>query len=666
MILESVEHGLLIWPTTEENKVTRIKKYAKLSVAEKIQVNFDMKANNIILQGDDLIACLNKAMAFLTVVASSRFSSRNNQLRTFSNPRNHAAFQDGRVTVQQTQRRQGKSYSGTGYKSNATSSVGNNASRHTKTEDLDTYDSECDDVSNAKAVLMDNISNYGYEVISEIPHFETYLNDMENQSVHAMQDFEQIPVVDVTDKEITSFDLQLLVEHFNPVGDNTGVLEYDVLDDSTCLMLLEDVRGSANLTFLTLFLGVALTFFALSLIALGQAKEKQPLDNELDFSCKHAQRIQELLVYVRETYPNAIKLSAKRLLPHPKTMSRKLGLKCSTSNCESKPTGNKKNDRILQTPSRNMKNKVEAQPRKVNKKNRAVEPIYEVDVKKSQLNANSKLICATYIPSSSSPVMTGCLACSLVSGLRMFKTYDKEPLSAHELKVMLINLKWIYKVKIDEFSGVLKNKARLVAQGFRQEKGIDFEESFAPVARIEAIHIFVVNAANKNITIFQMDVKMTFLNGELKEEVYVSQPEGFVDEDNPSHMYKLKKALYGLKQAPRAWYDMLSSFLILQHFSKEKNKLDKDLHGKPIDATLYHGMIRSLMYLTSSRPDLIYAVCLCARYQDTSMSLTAYGDADHAGCQDTRRSTSGSAQFLGDKLDSWSSKKKKRNVISST
>ncbi|GJX68137.1 retrovirus-related pol polyprotein from transposon TNT 1-94 [Tanacetum coccineum] len=316
--------------------------------------------------------------------------------------------------------------------------------------------------------------------------------------------------------------------------------------------------------------------------------------------------------------------------------------------------------------------------------------------------------------------------------------------------VFLIKLKWIYKVKTDEFGGVLKNKARLVAQGFRQEEGIDFEESFAPVARIEAIRIFVANAAHKNMTIYQMDVKTAFLNGELKEEVYVSQPEGFVDQDNPSHVYKLKKALYGLKQAPRAWYDMLSSFLISQQFSKgavdptlftrhagndillisqsprgifinqskyayeivkkyglhstdsvdtpmiENKKLDEDLQGKQVDATLYRGMIGSLMYLTASRPDLNYVVCLCARYQakptekhlqavkrifrylngtinmglwyskDTDMSLTAYADADHAGCQDTRRSTSGSAQFLGDKLVSWSSKKQKSTAISST
>ncbi|GKC71155.1 retrovirus-related pol polyprotein from transposon TNT 1-94 [Tanacetum coccineum] len=114
--------------------------------------------------------------------------------------------------------------------------------------------------------------------------------------------------------------------------------------------------------------------------------------------------------------------------------------------------------------------------------------------------------------------------------------------------VFLIKLKWIYKVKIDESGGVLKNKARLVAQGFRQEEGINFKESFAPIVRIKAIRIFVAYAAHKNMIIYQMDVKMAFLNGELKEE--------------------LKKALYGLKQAPHAWYDMLSSFLISQQFLK--------------------------------------------------------------------------------------------------
>ncbi|GKA64721.1 retrovirus-related pol polyprotein from transposon TNT 1-94 [Tanacetum coccineum] len=120
-------------------------------------------------------------------------------------------------------------------------------------------------------------------------------------------------------------------------------------------------------------------------------------------------------------------------------------------------------------------------------------------------------------------------------------------------KVMVITLKWIYKVKLDELGGILKNKARLVARGYRQEEGINFEESFAPVARLEAIRIFHAFSAHMNMVVYQMDVKTTFLNGNLREEVYVSQPDEFVDPDNPNHVYMLKKALYGLKHAPRAW-----------------------------------------------------------------------------------------------------------------
>ncbi|GJW85443.1 retrovirus-related pol polyprotein from transposon TNT 1-94 [Tanacetum coccineum] len=256
-------------------------------------------------------------------------------------------------------------------------------------------------------------------------------------------------------------------------------------------------------------------------------------------------------------------------------------------------------------------------------------------------------------------------------------------------KVMVITLKWIYKVKLDELGGILKNKAWLVACGYCQEEGIDFEESFAPVARLEAISIFLAFAAHMNMVVYQMDVKTVFLNGNLWEE--------------------LKKALYGLKQAPRAWYDMLSSFLISQDFSKgtvdptlfirregkelllvqiyvddiifaastpelcdlfakiiprgifihqskyaleslnkygfdscdpvgtpmvEKSKLDEDKERKAIDPSYYRGMIGTLLYLTAT-----------------------FVDADHAGCQDTRRSTSGIMQFLGDRLVSWSSKR---------
>nr|GEY56807.1 hypothetical protein [Tanacetum cinerariifolium] len=336
-------------------------------------------------------------------------------------------------------------------------------------------------------------------------------------------------------------------------------------------------------------------------------------------------------------------------------------------------------------------------------------------------------------------------------------------------QVMVITLKWIYKVKLDELGGILKNKARLVACGYRQEEGIDFEESFAPVARLEAIRIFLAYVAHKNMVVYQMDVKTAFLNGNLREDVYVSQPDGFVDPDNPNHVYKLKKDLYGLKQAQRAWYDMLSSFLLSQDFSKgsvdptlfirkngndlllvqidvddiifaastlklcdlfanligifinqskyaleshkkygfescdpvdtpmvEKSKLDEDKEGKAVDPSHYHGMIGTLLYLTASRPDLQFSICMCARYQarpikkhihtvkrifrylhetvhrglwypkDSFVSLTAFVNADRAGCQDTRRSTSGSVQFLGERLISWSSKRQKSAAISNT
>ncbi|GKB04663.1 retrovirus-related pol polyprotein from transposon TNT 1-94 [Tanacetum coccineum] len=281
-------------------------------------------------------------------------------------------------------------------------------------------------------------------------------------------------------------------------------------------------------------------------------------------------------------------------------------------------------------------------------------------------------------------------------------------------------------------------------------RGIDFEESFAPMARLDAIRIFLDYVAHMNMIVYQMDVKTAFLNGILREEVYVSQPDGFVDQDNPNHVYKLKKALYGLKQAPRAWYDLLSKFLLSREFSKgtmdptlfirrqgkdillisqsprgifinqskdaleslkkygmessdpvdtpmgEKSKLDEDTQGKAVDPTYYRGMVGTLMYLTTSRPDLTFVVCMCARYQakptekhlhvekrifkylrgtvdrgfwypkDSSIALTAYADADHAGCQDTRRSTFGCMQLLGDRLVSWSSKRQKSVAISNT
>ncbi|GJW64035.1 retrovirus-related pol polyprotein from transposon TNT 1-94 [Tanacetum coccineum] len=155
----------------------------------------------------------------------------------------------------------------------------------------------------------------------------------------------------------------------------------------------------------------------------------------------------------------------------------------------------------------------------------------------------------------------------------------------------------------DEDQTVIHNKARLVAKGYAQEEGIDFEESFTLVARLKAVRIFIAYAAHESFLIYQMDVKTAFLNGLLKEEVYVNQPEGFVYPNHPKKVYRLRKVLYGLKQAPRAWYDEVSNFLMSK-------------------------------------------------------------DDDHAGFLDTRKSTSKGIQFLGEKLVSWMSKKQDCTAMS--
>nr|GFA11687.1 retrovirus-related Pol polyprotein from transposon TNT 1-94 [Tanacetum cinerariifolium]GFA11716.1 retrovirus-related Pol polyprotein from transposon TNT 1-94 [Tanacetum cinerariifolium] len=243
---------------------------------------------------------------------------------------------------------------------------------------------------------------------------------------------------------------------------------------------------------------------------------------------------------------------------------------------------------------------------------------------------------------------------------------------------MVIRLKWLWKNKKDEDQTVIRNKARLVAKGYAQDEGIDFKESFAPVACLGAVQIFIAYAAHESFLIYQMDVKTAFLNGSLKEKVYVAQPDGFVDPDHPKKVYRLRKALYGLKQTPRAWYDELSKFLTLKYFTKglqihqslrgifinqakytleilhkhgmdkgqsigtpvaTKPKLDADLSGNPVDQTDYRSKI--------------------------SFELTAFSDADHAGCIDSRKSTSGGIQFLGDKLVSWISKKQNCTAMSS-
>ena len=358
----------------------------------------------------------------------------------------------------------------------------------------------------------------------------------------------------------------------------------------------------------------------------------------------------------------------------------------------------------------------------------------------------------------------------------------------------IIGTKWVFRNKLDEFGTVTRNKARLVVQGYNQEEGIDYEETFAPVARIEAIRILVAFAAHMEIKLYQMDVKSAFLNGYLKEEVYVMQPPGFENKEFPNHVFKLDKALYGLKQAPRAWYERLSNFLLENSFRRGKvdntlflkskgehllivqvyvddiifgathndlceefskmmrsefemsmmgelkfflglqikqtsngtmihqQKYVKELlkrfgmeSAKPIDTPIspstrlemddgspsvedkyYRGMIGSLLYLTASRPDIVFSVGLCARFQSKpkeshlkaikrifrylkhtpdlalwyprgcNFNLVGYADADYAGFLVDRKSTSGMAHFLGPCLVSWATKKQHSIALSTT
>ena len=376
--------------------------------------------------------------------------------------------------------------------------------------------------------------------------------------------------------------------------------------------------------------------------------------------------------------------------------------------------------------------------------------------------------------------------------LNQFERCDVWELVKPPKDASIIGTKWIFKNKVDEFGTVTRNKARLVAQGYNQQEGIDFDQTYAPVARLESIRMLLAYACYKKIKLHQMDVKSAFLNGFLEEEVYVKQPPGFEHEQHPDYVYKLKKALYGLKQAPRAWYKRLSKFLIKNGFIRGKidptlftkqngndilivqiyvddiifgstndsmcewfskcmssefdmsmmgelnyflglqikqskdgiyvhqskyvknlltrfgfdnvkpkstpmnqnSKLTSDEKGKDVDIKKYRGMIGSLLYLTASRPDIMYSVCVCARFQakpkeshlnavkrifrylsgtinlglfypiTSTFDLVGYSDADYAGCQTDRKSTSGVCTYLGQSLVSWQSKKQTSVALS--
>nr|GEU76238.1 putative reverse transcriptase domain-containing protein [Tanacetum cinerariifolium] len=894
MILELVEHGLLIWPTIEENGVIRTKKYAELYATEKIQADCDMKETNIILQGlpIDIYSLVNHYRVskdlwervqllmqgtsltkqerecklydafdkFAHIKGESlhqyylRFTQLINDmyiynmkleqfqvntkflnsllpewskfvtnvklvkyLHTNSFDQLHAYLQQHELYENEVRIMRERNPDPLALVSHSATSLGearaklfslsdqgilhglrtkqswlklwkildeeqllfladpgipnsqaiqtiipNNAAF--QTEDFDTYDSDCDDGSNAKAILMANISSYGSDIMSEVPYSETYLNDMENQSEHAMQDFKQSSVVDFTDNEISSdrniipdigFGRSESIKNVEKEKDPEAIkqkISNKPIDYVKLNQLSEDFRKrfvpqqelSAEQGMFKLDLDplaprlfqnreahidyLKYTQEQADILRgiVEQAKAKQPLDNALDFAWNRSQLINFVSKFLgtirfgndqiarimgygdyqlgnvtisREYYVEGLghnlfsvgqfhdadlEVSFRKntcFIRNLEGVHLLLGsrdtnlyiifldgmLKTSPTYLLSKASKTKSwlwhrrlshLNLVLLTRTKdeapeaiikcikNIQVRLNATVRNVRidygiefvnqtlhefyenvgiSHQTSVAPIntacytqnhslirlqygkipYELMQDKKpdlsffhvfgslcyptndnddigKLDAKADIVLEAAAPravvlvdfSVSTFIDQDAPTASIPStqkqeySLKISQGFEGSPKtlffhddllheSLHEDstsqgsssnlrqihtlfeyldKVMLIKLKWIYKVKTDEYGRVLKNKAILVAQGFRQEKGIDFEELFAPFARIKAIRIFVANAANKNMKIFQIDVKTAFLNGELKEEVHVSQPEGFVDQDNPSHV----------------------------------------------------------------------------------------------------------------------------------
>ncbi|GJZ43880.1 retrovirus-related pol polyprotein from transposon TNT 1-94 [Tanacetum coccineum] len=706
--------------------------------------------------GDDLIACLNKTMAFLTVVASSRGDKVKVILVM--------VIRIMLLVLGETMQvdRQGLLNAPT-----------------VKTEDLNTYDSDCDDISNAKAVLMANISNYGSDVISKVQldSGTTILQELWGcgslkPQEKSKKSSHQPKAKETNQEKLYLFHMDLsgpmrvasingkryilvIVDDFSRC---TWVRFLRTKDEAPeaiikCIKNIKvhlnatvrNVRTNNGTEFVNQRLrefyenvgishqtSVARTPQQNGVIKSNNNDDHGKLDAKADTGifvgyapAKKAFRIynkrtQKIIETIHVTFDELTAIASKQFSSGPGLHS----MTPATSSSGLAPNMDASSTNIPSTQeqehSPNISQGFKESPKTPIFRD---DPLYESLHEYSTSQGSSSNVRQAYTPfkhlgrwNKDHPIenVIGNPSRS-VSTRKQLQT--DAILEAWELvscpdKVLLIKLKWIYKVKRDEFGGVLKNKVRLVAQGFRQEEGINFEESFASVARIEAIRIFIANAAHKNMTIYQMDVKTAFLNGAVDPTLFTRQAGNdllpvqiYVDDIIFASTNTAMCNEFSNQMNTKFKMSMMGADVILFriiNFSNnsvdtpmvEKSKLDEDLQGHPVDATIYRGMIGSLMYLTSSKPDLIYAIYLYAQYQakptekhlnavkqifqylkgtinmglwyskDTGMSMTAYTYAYHAGCQDTRRSTSESAQFLCDKLVSWSPKKQKCIAIS--
>nr|GEX65018.1 hypothetical protein [Tanacetum cinerariifolium] len=628
-------------------------------------------------QGDDPIDVINHMMLFLSTVITSCYPTTNNQLRNSSKPRQQATINDRRVTLQQVQGRQ-ISFATEELafladpgiaKGQATKTVITHNAAY-QADDLDAYDSDCDEFNTVKVALMENLSHYGTDVLTKVYNPDNIDFNMINQSVQVMLSSEQSSVVNHSETKISS-DINIIP--YSQVNQQPQQPEFSQPDSGLTILVFKQEE---------------LAFLADPRIAKGQATKTVITHNV-------AYQADDLDAYDSDCDEfNTVKVALMANLSHYGTDV--LAKSSAVNHSETKISNDiniipySQDNSILNQSALNFDqyfelNELKAQ---LQKKDEVIRKLKErIKTLSGNVNKDKEkgLIIASLkdeLRKQKGKALVDNAVTTHTIAPEMLKI-DVEPL-AHRL----LNNKATYsdylrltqeqaaifrEVKLDELGGFLKNKARLVARGYHQEEGIDFEESFAPVARLDAIRIFLVFAAHMNMIVYQMDVKTTFLNGILREEVYVSQPDGFVDKDNLNHEFskgnvdptlfirRQDKDILLISQSPGGIFLNQSKYALesLKKYGMEssdpvdtsmmeKSKLDKDPQEKVVDPTHYRGMVGTLMYLTANRPDLTFVRTLVSK--DSSIALTAYADADHARCQDTKRSTSGSIPTANDEF----------------
>nr|GEX32123.1 hypothetical protein [Tanacetum cinerariifolium] len=633
MRLDSVDNGLLVYPTVEENGHTRPKKHFELTEAQQLQDDCDVQATNIILhvtqqsqaefpqldsgldvptfqQGDDPIECINKVMAFLFAVA----------LR----PRN-AAWLKEKLMLAKAQE----------------------AAFQTKY--LDAYNSDCDDLSSAKAVLMENLLSCDSDVLSKIPYFDSFLNDMINQDVQEMEYTEQTHIDDFLDNEIHSDSNIIIFKCSTSKKVFAIIAQKNELRKLKGKNVVDTTVSKPNAT-------IALEMFKLDI---------EPISHRYK---NNRDAYEELLVYVFKTCPSLTKPCEKFVavtimnkekkvrFAEPITSSSNIpkqteslktkysnkpvltstGVKPTTNASGSKPLGNTKNNMISRPPSSNQNNNVEDHSRKVKSSLNKMTSVFESASRTFSIVGNrcpitrttsTKLVPTKEASTKSVATPTQDFGCSnpmienrsqLINFVSKFlgtvifgNDRIAKIMGYEDYQMGNVTISWFYYVEglghnlffvgrfCDSDLEVAFRKHNCFIRDLDGTSQTTQETPplFIPLGVEEVDHDIKVAYMDNNpyieamqeelneferlkvwelvprpdrvmIITLKLIYKTAFLNDILREEVYVSQPNRFVDPENPNHVYKLKKALYGLKQAPHALYDFLSSFLLSQKFTK--------------------------------------------------------------------------------------------------